>query len=175
MLIARELSSDPSLQRLRHVAYGLHFNAGAKEDGVLLNGPALLNVLQPLLLAAALSEQAKPKLSLRAAPRTAPAPAQVVFTAELTGGEDLKEWYCPSVEWEWGDGSKSVQQEECPPFEKGVTPMQRHFTADREFGVKGRPRVRVTLKRDDNVLASASIELIVSDRPRSLTHRARVP
>ena len=50
----------------------------------------------------------RPKITLRAQPLIAMAPARVVLTAELVGGDnDFEDFYCPAVEWEWGDGTKS--------------------------------------------------------------------
>ena len=50
----------------------------------------------------------KPKLELRAAPRMAVSPAQVLFTAELKGGVDLEDFHCPEIEWDWDDGGTIV-------------------------------------------------------------------
>src|SRR5262249_16135088 len=53
-------------------------------------------------------QDARPKLTLKAQPMMAIAPARVVFSAELTGGSnDFQEYYCPTVEWEWGDDTRS--------------------------------------------------------------------
>ena len=48
----------------------------------------------------------RPKLSLKAQPNVGIAPVRVVLTAELTGGaNDFQEYYCPTVLWDWADGS----------------------------------------------------------------------
>ena len=47
----------------------------------------------------------RPKITLKAQPLIAMAPARVVLTAELVGGDDdFEDFYCPAIEWEWGDG-----------------------------------------------------------------------
>src|SRR5689334_16282559 len=56
----------------------------------------------------------KPKVSLKAQPVIAMSPARVVLTAELTGGaNDFEEFYCPSVEWDWGDDTRSEKSDDC--------------------------------------------------------------
>jgi hypothetical protein len=50
----------------------------------------------------------RPKLTLTARPPIAMSPARVSLTAELAGGpDDLEDFYCPTVEWDWGDGTSS--------------------------------------------------------------------
>ena len=63
----------------------------------------------------------RPALELRALPRFAFSPANIHFTAELTGGDDVEELYCPDVEWEWGDGGKSQQESLCVNRQVWVT------------------------------------------------------
>ena len=63
------------------------------------------------LLAGEGSKAKSPQLNLRANPRFAiRAPVNVLATAELMGGDEVEEFYCPALEWEWGDGSRSVQE-----------------------------------------------------------------
>jgi hypothetical protein len=71
----------------------------------------------------------KPSLALRSSPRFAFSPARVLFVAELTGGDDVEEYYCPELEWDWDDGSKSVQEPDCDPFVSGQTKIERRFSA----------------------------------------------
>ena len=76
----------------------------------------------------------RPKLTLRANPVIAMAPARVVLTAELNGGaNDYEEFYCPAVEWEWGDGTKSESSSDCAPYEPGKSEIKRRFTVEHVF------------------------------------------
>ena len=51
-------------------------------------------------------ENPRPRFSVRAQPNVGLSPARIVLTAELTGGaNDFEEYYCPTVLWEWGDGT----------------------------------------------------------------------
>ena len=71
----------------------------------------------------------KPSLSLKASPTIVFSPARVVVSAELKGGaEDNAELYCPSLEWDWGDGTRSESNADCEPFEAGKSTIQRRFT-----------------------------------------------
>ena len=123
-------------------------------------------VAAALALAAgmALAAEAKPKkprLDLRATPRMAFSPVNVFFTAELTGGDDVEEYYCPELEWEWDDGGKSTQESDCPPWEAGKTKIERRFTSDHEFRRAGVYNVKVTMRRADRSMAAASVRVTV--------------
>src|SRR5581483_8781016 len=66
------------------------------------------------------ADTARPKLSLKAQPVISMAPSRVVLTAEVTGGpNDAEEYYCPGVEWDWGDGTQSESSADCAPYEPG--------------------------------------------------------
>jgi hypothetical protein len=41
----------------------------------------------------------------------------VTFRLEVKDGGDER-YYCPEVEWEWEDGSRSISESDCPPFEE---------------------------------------------------------
>jgi len=103
----------------------------------------------------------RPTLNLRATPRMAFSPVTVFFTAELTGGDDIEQFYCPEVEWDWGDGGKSVQESDCSPYEPGKSQIERRFTADhlyrRAFGYT----VSVTLRRNRRSFAKADIKVTI--------------
>src|SRR5262249_8353820 len=49
----------------------------------------------------------RPQLKLTARPPLGMAPLKVVLTGDLLGGpNDSEEFYCPSIEWDWGDGTQ---------------------------------------------------------------------
>jgi len=117
----------------------------------------------PIVLALTISVSAsadkdkKPKLSVKANPTMAFSPVRVVVTAEINGGSnDYEEFYCPTVEWEWGDGTVSDQTADCEPYQAGKSEMKRHFTADRVYRTSGDYRIQFKLKKHDKVLAAAS-------------------
>src|SRR3954466_12924712 len=106
----------------------------------------------------------KPQLKLKAQPVIAMAPARIVLTAELIGGaNDFEEFYCPAIEWEWGDGTKSESSSDCAPYEQGKSEIKRRFTVEHVFRI-GRPngyRVTVHLKRRDKSVGAATVNIQV--------------
>ncbi|HYT77050.1 MAG TPA: hypothetical protein VEL79_20005 [Vicinamibacterales bacterium] len=99
----------------------------------------------------------QPKLSIKANPAMAFSPARVVFTADITGGpNDFEEFYCPSIQWEWGDGTESDATADCEPYQAGKSEIKRRFTADRVYRSTGEYRVQLRLKKHDKVIAAAS-------------------
>lgn len=98
----------------------------------------------------------KPRLRLRASPRVAFAPADMLFVGELRGGpDDYEEFYCPTIEWEWGDDTISESTPDCEPYEPGVSEIRRRFTVRHTFDYAGRYEVRLNLKRRNDILISA--------------------
>jgi hypothetical protein len=82
----------------------------------------------------------------------------VLLTAELVGGDEAEEFYCPQLEWEWDDGARSIHETDCPPFEPGAT-LERYFTADHIYSHSGNYNVRVTLRRASRSVAVASLSV----------------
>jgi hypothetical protein len=89
----------------------------------------------------------KPSLEVRATPRMGFTPVNVLLVAELKGGDDIEEYYCPEIEWDWDDGGKSVHENDCGPFEAGRTKIERRFTAEHEFKISGVYTVKATFRR----------------------------
>jgi hypothetical protein len=104
----------------------------------------------------------KPKLTLKAQPVMAIAPARVVFTAELIGGSnDNQEYYCPTVEWQWGDDTSSESNADCEPYQPGKSEIKRRFTMDHAYAHGGpQPlRVQFRLKRRDKTIVATSTNI----------------
>jgi hypothetical protein len=107
------------------------------------------------------SNDPKPKVSLRAQPVIAMAPARIVLTAELTGGaNDFEDFYCAGIEWEWGDGTKSESSSDCAPYEPGKSEIKRRFTVEHVFRA-GVYRVMFHLKRHEKMVGSAMVQIQV--------------
>jgi hypothetical protein len=102
-------------------------------------------------------ETGRPRFSLKAQPASGIAPARVVLMAELTGGaNDFAEYYCPTIRWEWDDGTSSESASDCEPYEAGKTEIKRRFTVEHRFDRAGTYKVYVRLKqRDKDVVASS--------------------
>ena len=104
----------------------------------------------------------EPELTLRATPRVAFPPAEILFIAELRGGADDHEpLYCASVEWEWDDDTRSERIPDCDPFEPGTSEIRRRFSQRHKFQDGGSYEVRINLKKRDEIVVSArtTIEL----------------
>jgi hypothetical protein len=89
------------------------------------------------------------------------APVNVLVVAELLGGDQIEDYYCPALDWEWGDGSRSVRESDCPPMETGVA-FVRRFTAEHVYHGRGTYNVRVTLRHVSRSLAAASATVTVN-------------
>jgi len=96
----------------------------------------------------------KPRLEVRTTRSLAFPPVEVVAVAELVGGEDLEEFYCTGLEWDWGDGTRSSHESDCAPFEPGGA-IDRFFSARHVYRVSGSYRVRVRLRRSERDVARA--------------------
>jgi len=123
---------------------------------------AALSLVAPALTPAGAEEKKgkKPALEIRPSPRFAFSPANIFFTAELKGGDDVEALYCPEIEWEWGDGGKSVQEADCDPWTE-TSKIQRRFTANHTFKFAGLYRVRVALRRSGKDIMSQTVQITI--------------
>jgi len=124
----------------------------------LVTLPVLLALVFPVVApTAADKDKGKPSISVKATPTVAFSPARVVVTADIKGGpNDYEDFYCPSIEWWWGDGTSSNQTADCEPYEPGKSEIKRHFTVDRIFQSSGDFRVEFRIKKKDKVIAVGS-------------------
>ena len=114
-------------------------------------------------------EDKKASVSLKATPSIGFSPARVVVTAEVKGGaDDSEDLYCASVEWDWGDDTKSETKADCDPYEPGKSEIKRRYVQEHTFrsimtdipGAPGMPtgptqfRVRFLLKQKNKVVGS---------------------
>ena len=131
-------------------------------------GSALVSLLVVALAAPATAGEArgakKPRLDLRASPRIALMPIDVLVVAELVGGDEIEDFYCPAVEWDWGDGGRSAHEADCPPFEPGMA-MARYHSAHHAYRQPGEYSVRVTLRRVGRSRAGASTVVTIGVTP----------
>lgn len=120
---------------------------------------ATVAVVLPLSLGvqAQQPEARKPTLSVRATPPVGFTPLRVRAVADVRdGSDDYAEFYCPTVEWEWGDGTVSENSSDCDPYEAGKSTIQRRFSADHIYRQGGSYRVIFRLKQKTKQVASAS-------------------
>jgi hypothetical protein len=99
----------------------------------------------------------KPSLSLKATPVTGFAPLRVRLSVDVRGGsDDNPDYYCPSIEWEWGDDLRSGNSEDCAPYEAGKSEIKRRYSVEHVFRYQGTYRVTLRLKQKDRVVALTS-------------------
>jgi len=97
----------------------------------------------------------RPSLSARATPPSGTVPVRIFVSAELKGGDDdFEDYYCPTVEWTWGDGTVSASTADCEPYESGKSLIRRRFSADHLYKLPGGVRVTLRLKQKDKIVAS---------------------
>lgn len=102
-------------------------------------------------------EPKRPALSLKTTPGTGMVPVRISATAEFKGGDDdYQGYYCPTVEWNWGDGTVSEASADCQPYEAGVSQIRRRYTGSHNYKRAGAYRILFRLKLKDRVLVSQS-------------------
>ena len=126
--------------------------------------PALLcaSALAASLHAAGPDKKSKPSVVVKVTLLIGFSPARMVVTADLRGGaDDYEEFYCPAVEWDWGDDTKSEAKTDCEPYEAGKSEIKRHFSTDHVYNIAGEYRVEFRLKQKGKVVARGSTDVKV--------------
>jgi hypothetical protein len=104
----------------------------------------------------------RPRINLRAQPSVSVAPSRVVMTVELVGGsDDYEDFYCPTIEWEWGDDTTSESRSDCDPYLPGTSAIRRRFTVERRFELDGTFQVYVRFKQGEREVGAASTTVTV--------------
>lgn len=133
-------------------------------QAVVLAFSALLLVPSTALQARAQGGNKKPSLSLKATPAVSFAPTRVVVVAEVKGGaNDFEDFYCPTVEWEWGDLTTSTVEADCSPYEPGKSEIKRRYTVEHHYKNPGGFRIVLRLKKGTKVVGAANA--LVQVRP----------
>ncbi len=103
------------------------------------------------------SDKSRPSVSVKANPAVGFAPTRVVMTVELKGGvDDYADYYCPAVEWQWGDDTRAESKEDCDPYEAGKSEIKRRYVVDRVFETPGDYRVEFRLKQKNKIVGAGS-------------------
>jgi hypothetical protein len=108
------------------------------------------------------AEAKKPSLSLKITPPVGFAPLKTRLVVDVRNGDDdFAEFYCPTVEWDWGDGTVSANAEDCDPYEAGKSVIRRRFSTEHTFRLPGAYRVAFRLKQKERVVGSSSVNVQV--------------
>src|SRR4051812_50223533 len=107
----------------------------------------------------------KPTIAVKVSPIVGFSPANMVLTADLKGGaDDYQDFYCATVEWDWGDDTRSESKTDCEPYEAGKSEIKRHFTIEHTFNTAGEYRVEFRLKQKNKIVGRGLTD--VKKRPR---------
>ena len=118
--------------------------------------------------AAGPDKKGKPTVSVKVTPVIGFSPARMVLTAELRGGaDDYEEFYCATVEWEWGDDTRSESKTDCDPYEAGKSTIKRHYTAEHTYRDEGAFTARFKVKQGKRVVVSTTTTVQVREGVRS--------
>ena len=109
-------------------------------------------VLVPVLLASA-----GPKLDFRplkkiTALEMGQCSVDVTFKLRIED-RGVEDYYCPRVEWEWEDGTKTSEESDCSPFDQASADHHRKvWTRARAFKKSGTYAVKVRLYKADRMI-----------------------
>jgi hypothetical protein len=102
-------------------------------------------------------EDKKPSLSLKATPPVGFSPLRVRASVDVRGGaDDYADFYCPSSEWDWGDGTVSEASWDCDPYEAGKSTIQRRWSSEHIYRQAGNYKVVFRLKQKNKTVAAGS-------------------
>jgi hypothetical protein len=111
---------------------------------------------------AAVEDQKKPSVSVRANPSAGFSPLRVTLSAEIKGGaNDFADFYCPTVEWVWGDDTRAESSADCDPYEPGKSEIRRRYTVSRIFQTAGNFKIEFRLKQKNKVVGAGSTTIQV--------------
>jgi hypothetical protein len=125
---------------------------------------AALGILTPFheALSAQRDGGGKPSLSLRLTPPVGFTPMRMRAAVELRGcSNDYPDFYCASVEWDWGDGTMSESASDCAPYEAGKSVIVRNYSAEHTYRQAGTYRVVFKLKQKTRQVAAANATVTV--------------
>lgn len=104
----------------------------------------------------------KPSIVLKVTPQVAISPAKIRVSVELRGGaDDYEDYYCPTIEWDWDDDTRSESTEDCEPYSAGHSSITRRYSAAHTYEESGVYKATFKIKRKDKVLALASVNVQV--------------
>lgn len=134
------------------VAAGPVFGRAPRGRAAILLRTASVAAL--LLLARGTPVSGHSRIELRASPVMGIAPMQVVLTAMVEDVSEAEELYCPSVEWDWGDGTISRSSPDCEPFDPDRARVRRFYSKEHLYHFEGHFVTALRLFRGDEVVAS---------------------
>jgi hypothetical protein len=109
-------------------------------------------------------EDDRPEINLKVSPLIAFSPAKISVRAELKGGPvDYEPFYCPTIVWDWDDGTTSENTPDCAPYEPGQSEIRRYYSSTHVYQMAGRFNVRFRMKKGDRTVGGNAT--VVQVRP----------
>ncbi|WP_239488465.1 hypothetical protein [Luteitalea sp. TBR-22] len=103
--------------------------------------------------ARATRDEGRPEINIKVTPLIAFSPAKVTVRAEMKGGAlDYEPYYCPTIVWDWDDGTSSENTADCAPYEPGKSEIRRYYSSTHTYEMAGRYTVRFRMKKGDKVV-----------------------
>jgi hypothetical protein len=133
-----------------------------------------------IALAVLAAPKPKPEVRLEPSPRVAvlsaaPAPVRVRFRLQVKDGGDV-DYYCPRVEWEWEDQTRSVEEHDCPPFEEAAASEHtKRWVREREFWLPGVYTITVRLYKADRSIHRVQAQFEMKGEVTEIERRMRRP
>jgi hypothetical protein len=104
----------------------------------------------------------QPSLALKATPPVGFTPLRVRVAVDVRGGsDDYADFYCPTIEWDWGDGTVSEARSDCEPYQAGTSAIQRRWTAEHIYRQSGSFKVAFRLKQKNKAIATTTTNVQV--------------
>jgi hypothetical protein len=114
-----------------------------------------LGISAGLLAAGADKKDGKPSIEVKSSPAMGFAPFRTVLTVDVKGGpDDYEQYYCPSIEWDLGDGTVAEQKADCDPYEAGKSQIKRRYVREQMFNSPGEFHVLFRLKQNSKVVGT---------------------
>jgi hypothetical protein len=102
-------------------------------------------------------DEGRPEINIKVTPLIAFSPAKITVRAEMKGGVlDYEPFYCPTIIWDWDDGTSSENTADCAPYEPGKSEIRRYYSSSHTYQIAGRYNVRFRMKKGDKVVGGQS-------------------
>jgi hypothetical protein len=143
--------------------------AAPRVAGSTVRSAAVVGASVALAVVLHAADDKKASITLKANPSISFSPARVVVTAEVKGGKnDAEDLYCASVEWVWGDDTRSESKTDCEPYEAGRSEIKRRFTLDHTYQSAGNFRVEFYLKQKNKRVLGGHTSVTVRPGARDI-------
>lgn len=103
----------------------------------------------------------KPRIEFRVLPQFGYAPLSVHALLIIENGGE--QFYCPELEWDWQDGSRSIETSDCDPYDGKPETAPVSYARDHVYGT-GEYNVTLTLSHGAKKLRTLSQKVRVLER-----------